>query len=52
LQQSAGLYPYDCAKELEFIVELLDIRKYVRIIQADRIDNDWHWKRAFKLEEI
>lgn len=52
LQHSAGIYPFDCRKEIEFIIELLDIRKYVRIIEAEHIDNEWHWKRLFKLEPL
>ncbi|OHA20192.1 MAG: hypothetical protein A2849_04050 [Candidatus Taylorbacteria bacterium RIFCSPHIGHO2_01_FULL_51_15] len=52
LQHSAGIYPFDCRKEIEFIVELLDIRKYVRVIEVTHIDNEWHWKRIFKLEQI
>jgi len=51
LQHSAGIYPFDCQKEIEFIVELLDIRKYVRLIEASHVDNEWHWKRVFRLEQ-
>ncbi len=50
LQHSAGIYPFFCKNELDFIVELLDIRKYVRVIEAEHIDNEAHWKRLFKLE--
>jgi CRISPR/Cas system-associated endoribonuclease Cas2 len=49
-QHSAGIYPFDCRKEIEFIVELLDIRKYVRVIEATHIDDEFYWKRVFKLE--
>ena len=51
LQHSAGIYPFDCRKEIEFIIELLDIRKYVRLIEANHIDNEWYWKHVFSLEE-
>ncbi|MDO8594855.1 MAG: hypothetical protein Q7R93_05100 [bacterium] len=50
LQHSAGIYPFECKNEIEFIAEALDIRKYVRLIEADHIDNEWHWKHLFKLK--
>ncbi|MEK7169678.1 MAG: CRISPR-associated endonuclease Cas2 [Patescibacteria group bacterium] len=49
LQHSAGIYPFPCPNELDFIVELLDIRKYVRIIEADHLDNEDYWKQVFRL---
>ncbi len=49
LQKSVWVYPFDCKNEIDFIVELLDIRKYVRFISADFIDNEEHIKRFFKL---
>ena len=49
LQQSVGVYPFDCKNEIDFIVELLDIRKYVRFITANHIDNETHLKRIFNL---
>ena len=51
LQHSAGIYPYECKNELDFFIELLDIRKYARFIVADSIDDELHWKRKFKLTE-
>lgn len=50
LQQSAGITPFECKDELEFIIELLDIRKYVRYIVAGHIDNEVYWKHVFKLD--
>lgn len=49
-QHSAGIYPYDCKNEIDFFIELLDIRKYVRFIIADSIDDAPHWKRKFNLD--
>ena len=49
LQHSAGITPFDCRDEIEFLVELLDIRKYVRIIIAEHVDNEAYWKKVFKL---
>ncbi|MDO8594390.1 MAG: hypothetical protein Q7R93_02650 [bacterium] len=50
LQHSAGICPFDCKKEIDFFIELLDIRKYVRFIVADSIDDEIYWKRRFKLD--
>ncbi|MDO8620340.1 MAG: CRISPR-associated endonuclease Cas2 [bacterium] len=50
LQNSAGIYPFPCKNELDFVMELLDVRKYVRVIEAEHIDNEAHWKRLFRLE--
>ncbi len=52
LQQSVAVYPFDCRNEIDFIIELLDIRKYVRFIVAESIDNEADVKRFFKLEHI
>lgn len=50
LQQSAGVTPFECRDEIEFVIELLDIRKYVRYIVGDYIDNEAYWKHVFKLD--
>ena len=50
LQQSVGITPFDCKNEIDFIVELLDIRKHVRFVVADYVDNEAYWKRIFRLE--
>lgn len=50
LQQSVSVYPFDCRNEIEFLVELHDIRKYVRFIVSEYIDNELHLKRVFKIE--
>ncbi len=50
LQHSAGIYPFDCKNEIDFFIELLDIRKYVRFIVAESIDDEIYWKRKFKLD--
>lgn len=50
LQQSAGITPFECKDEIDFIIELLDIRKYVRYIIAEHVDNEVYWKQVFKLD--
>lgn len=49
LQKSAWIYPFDCRQEVEFLVEMLDIRKYVRVMRIDHIDNDLHLRKLFEL---
>lgn len=51
LQHSVGIYPFDCKNEIDFFIELLDVRKYVRFIMADSIDDEVYWKRRFNLEK-
>src|SRR3989338_76072 len=49
LQKSVFVHPYPCGHEIEFILELYDARKYVRLIVAETIDNQLHLKKKFKL---
>ncbi len=51
LQQSVAVYPFDCRNEIDFLVELHDIRKYVRFMVSEYIDNELHLKRFFNLED-
>ncbi len=51
-QQSAGITPHECRNEIEFIVELLDVRKYVRLVVAEHLDDEARWKRVFKLDRL
>ncbi len=50
LQHSAGIYPLECHEEIEFLVELHDIRRYVRYIIAEHIDNEIYWRNVFRLD--
>ena len=49
-QKSVFVHPYDCKNEIEYIIEFYDIRKYVRFIIADSLDNELHLKHHFGLE--
>lgn len=49
LQKSVFVYPYYCTKEIEYVVEFYNIRRHVRFIVADNIDNELDLKRHFKL---
>lgn len=49
LQKSVYVHPFDCKKEIDFIVEFHMMRKYVRFILAYSIDNELHLKKHFEL---
>lgn len=48
-QKSVFIFPYDCRRELDFLIEYYDARKYVRYIVADSVDNALDIKRRFNL---
>ena len=49
LQKSVFVYPYPCNKEIEFILELYNARRYVRFILAEKVDNQLHLMQKFNL---
>lgn len=50
LQKSVLVYPYPCNKEIEFILEFYNARKYVRFVLAEKVDNELHLKKKFNLK--
>ncbi len=48
--QSFFVYPFECQKEVDYLIELHDLRKYVRSILAKHIDNERDLKKFFSLE--
>ena len=52
LQKSVWVYPFNCKNEIDFIVESLAIKKHVRLIIADHIDNVEHIKQFFNLDQV
>lgn len=48
-QKSVFIHPFDCQNEIEYIIENFQLRKFVRFIAADFIDNELHLKKHFKL---
>lgn len=48
-QKSVFVHPYPCAKEMEYLMEFYDVRKFVRFIVATEIDNAQELKRHFHL---
>lgn len=49
LQKSVWITPWDCEKEIEFIIEYLGLREYTRYGVLSKIDNDLHLKKIFNL---
>jgi|SRR3989344_541982 len=48
-QKSVFVHPYPCAKEITYLMEFYQARKYVRFIVATDIDNAIELKRHFNL---
>lgn len=49
LQKSVFVFPYECEDEIDFIIEFFNLRRYVRSGVLEKIDNDLHLKKIFKL---
>jgi len=49
MQQSVFVYPYECKKEVDFIVELYGLSRYVRYAELSFIDNELHLKKTFNI---
>ncbi len=50
IQKSVFIYPYDCKNEVDFIVEVFNLRPYVRFILAKETDVDLYLKHRFNLK--
>lgn len=48
-QKSVFIHPYDCKDEINYLIEFYDIRRFVRFIVADSLDNELHLKQHFGL---
>lgn len=48
-QKSVFVHPYPCSKEIEYIMEFYQARKYVRFIVANEIDNAIELKKHFNI---
>lgn len=48
-QKSAFIYPYPCEKEINFIIEVFDLRPYVRYAELNHPTNEAELKIKFKL---
>lgn len=48
-QKSVFVHPYDCSREIEYLVEFYNVRQHVRFIEAMRLDNELHLQSHFGL---
>ena len=49
LQKSVWVFPYECEKEVDLLVEVFDINSFVNIITAKKIKDDEKLKKYFKI---
>ncbi len=49
LQKSAYVHPYPCEDEIEFIRSVYEVRQYVTVMLAEKIENDGHLRAYFEL---
>ena len=49
LQKSIFVFPYPCNDEIDFIIEFYNARKFVRVICAESVDNEFHLKKMFSV---
>lgn len=49
LQKSVFVFPYECEDEINFIMEIFEIRPYVRFMRVDSFTNEEQFKIKFKL---
>ncbi|MBI2097377.1 MAG: CRISPR-associated endonuclease Cas2 [Candidatus Vogelbacteria bacterium] len=40
LQRSVFIHPYDCQREIDFVVEFFEVRPCVRLVTAEKITNE------------
>ena len=52
LQHSVFAYPHDCRKEIEFIIEAYDARKYIRCMEVTYIDDATELIKKFKIRKV
>lgn len=50
MQKSVFIYPYECAKEVDFVIEIFNLRPYVRFVIANKTDIDLDLKNRFKIK--
>ena len=49
LQKSVMIHPYPCEDEINFLIELHQLRPFVRQIMATSVDTDLHLRKQFRL---
>ncbi|MBI5138398.1 MAG: hypothetical protein HZA95_01200 [Candidatus Vogelbacteria bacterium] len=48
-QKSVFVYPHDCRREIKFLIEHYEIARFVRLMIADSMDNEFALRKHFKL---
>ena len=49
-QKSVFVHPFDCRDEIDYIIEYYQLRRYVRFVVAESLDNELHVKNHFSLK--
>ena len=49
-QKSVWIYPFDCRNEIDFIKEIYEIRPYVKLVVAEKIDDESKYLDFFGLK--
>ncbi len=49
LQKSVFVFPYECEDEIDFIVEVFEIRRFVKFMRVDSFTNEEQFKLKFSL---
>jgi len=48
-QKSVFVHPYECEEQIEYLIEFYNVRRYIRVAMANKIDNELHLKKYFQL---
>jgi len=48
-QESVFVHPFDCKDEMDYLIEFYNLRKFVRFVVADQLDNELELKVHFGL---
>lgn len=49
LQESVFIFPYPCEKEIKYLREVLEVPHSIKLIRADRVENDSDLRKIFQL---
>ncbi|MEK9181212.1 MAG: hypothetical protein AAB871_03185 [Patescibacteria group bacterium] len=49
LQKSLWVYPYECAEQIEYLRDLYEIRPFVRMLLAERLDSSKSLRQHFSI---
>lgn len=49
MQESVFIFPYPCEKEIKYLREVLEVPHSIKLIRADRIENDSDLRKIFQL---